>query len=187
MAMAIMALTSPGPRIATSVRASSREGKDRMTSITRMMTTSTTPRKKPATRPRITPATSAATTTKKPMASEKRAPKMTRESMSRPTSSVPKMNCQLPLLPRRRLQQVLAELLVRIVRRDPGRKDRHQHQRHEDDEADHGAAVLREIVPEFAQHLEPGAPLPDDGEGFDGRGAVVGQCYLVRMRGLIRA
>ena len=49
--MARMALNSPGPRTLTMAMASSRAGKARSTSITRMMPLSTHPPKKPASKP----------------------------------------------------------------------------------------------------------------------------------------
>ena len=62
----------------------------------RMISVSTTPRKKPATRPSPIPAESESVTTIRPMISEKRAPWMMRERMSRPTASVPSRNSALP-------------------------------------------------------------------------------------------
>ena len=69
--------------------ASSSDGSVRITSISRMIAISVTPRKKPATRPSAMPATIASATTAMPISSDSRAPKMSLESMSRPIASVP--------------------------------------------------------------------------------------------------
>ena len=54
--------------------ASSRLGRARMMSISRMIMVSTQPRAKPATRPRTTPMLSESVMTMAPISSEKRAP-----------------------------------------------------------------------------------------------------------------
>jgi hypothetical protein len=75
--------------MATMTIASSRLGSVRMMSIRRMMKISVRPRKKPATSPRMIPTTMDSATTAMPIRSESRAPKMSRDRMSRPIASVP--------------------------------------------------------------------------------------------------
>ena len=89
MATASMALTSPGPRIATITMAISRLGIVRMMSIIRMIAISSAPRKNPATSPSTTPTTTDSATTATPIDSDSRAPCMSRDRMSRPMASVP--------------------------------------------------------------------------------------------------
>src|SRR5690606_18685352 len=55
------------------------------------------------------------------------------------------------LLEDRRQEKQLAVLAARAVRRDEGRKDRHEQDDHKDEEADDGALVAREIEPEFGK------------------------------------
>ena len=68
--MAIIALDSFGPRIATRTRARSRLGIARMTSISRITTVSNAPRKKPEVNPMVMPKLSDRVTTITPTASE---------------------------------------------------------------------------------------------------------------------
>ena len=74
MAIAYMALISPGPRIATTAIASSRLGSESMTSIRRMIVVSTQPRTYPAIMPRTTPSESEIATEMRPIRSDSRVP-----------------------------------------------------------------------------------------------------------------
>ena len=65
--------------------------------MTRMIAVSTQPRKKPANMPMMTPPISDTETTTTPMNREKREPKIRRDSMSRPSASVPSR--KMPSLP----------------------------------------------------------------------------------------
>ena len=56
------------------------------------------------------------------------------------------------LLPHRWHQQGIAVLLCRQVRRKQRRKYRQNSQRHDDEQANHGTAVFREVEPEFGKH-----------------------------------
>src|SRR6202521_2944797 len=93
MAIAYIALMSPGPRIATTAMASNRLGR---ASITRMMVVSSRPRKYPASKPSTTPRTSEIVTEMSPISSDSRVPWIRRDSMSRPTGSVPSMKFAAP-------------------------------------------------------------------------------------------
>ena len=78
-------------------RASSRLGTARITSIMPHDNAVDHPRgKSRQTRPSRIPVESESVTTMQPMISEKRAPCMIRDSMSRPVASVPSTNCQEP-------------------------------------------------------------------------------------------
>src|SRR6266550_1148999 len=96
MAIAYIALMSPGPRIATTAMASNRLGSASITSITRMMVVSSRPRKYPASKPSTTPRTSEIVTEMSPIRSDSRVPWIRRDSMSRPTGSVPSMKFAVP-------------------------------------------------------------------------------------------
>ena len=89
-AVARMAFTRLGPKAAARAKARMSDGKDRMTSMKRMMTLSVLPPKYPDVAPMSAPVIPATEMTRRPMDSEMRAPNMTREKMSRPSSSVPK-------------------------------------------------------------------------------------------------
>ena len=65
------------------------------TSVTRMIVSDSQPPRKPAIRPSGTPISMATETTVSAMASAPRAPRMTREKMSRPRLSVPKRKSAL--------------------------------------------------------------------------------------------
>ncbi len=69
--------------------ASSKDGRVRMMSITRMMTMPVAPPMKPATSPSIVPTRIDTATTATPIDSDSRAPWIRRERMSRPIASVP--------------------------------------------------------------------------------------------------
>ncbi|MCY1534292.1 hypothetical protein D9M68_696580 [compost metagenome] len=60
------------------------------------------------------------------------------------------------LLPDRRNQNRITVLRHRIMGRDPRRKDRQQNEEQEEHEADDGAAVLGEIIPELGQSRPAG-------------------------------
>ncbi|MNZ20628.1 hypothetical protein D3C78_376850 [compost metagenome] len=94
--MAITVLIRPGPRMATIATASSSEGRASITSIRRMIDGPRMRGKNPASRPRKIPGISEITTDDRPISSDRREPWINRESRSRPSSSVPRMNCQLP-------------------------------------------------------------------------------------------
>src|ERR1700682_5344332 len=96
MAIAYIALMSPGPRIATTAMASNRLGRASITSITRMMVVSSKPRKYPASKPSTTPSESEIVTEMSPISSDRRVPWIRRDSMSRPTGSVPSMKSAVP-------------------------------------------------------------------------------------------
>src|ERR1700738_1734214 len=96
MAIAYIALMSPGPRIATTAMASNRLGRASITSITRMMVVSSRPRKYPASKPSTTPSESEIVTEISPISSDRRVPWIRRDSMSRPTGSVPSMKFAVP-------------------------------------------------------------------------------------------
>ena len=74
MAIAIIALSNPGPSIATITSASSREGNASITSIIRIIIVPSTPWKYPATSPMSTPPEAAIVTTTSPMNKENLAP-----------------------------------------------------------------------------------------------------------------
>src|ERR1700761_8223596 len=82
--------------IATTATASSSDGSASSTSMMRMMGVSAHFSKNAAIRPSTMPGISASTTETKPIQNESRAPYIRRERMSRPASSVPRMNFQLP-------------------------------------------------------------------------------------------
>ncbi|MNP18098.1 hypothetical protein D3C76_1105560 [compost metagenome] len=94
--MAITVLISPGPRMATMATASSSEGSASMMSIRRMITGPRRFGEKPASRPRTMPGISDITTEDRPISSDRRAPCISRESRSRPSSSVPRRNRAWP-------------------------------------------------------------------------------------------
>src|SRR5262249_55503641 len=96
MAIAYIALMRPGPRIATTAIASSKLGSASMTSISRMITVSVSPRAYPATTPSTTPSVSDSATEMSPISSDSRVPWMSLDSMSRPRGSVPRMKSRLP-------------------------------------------------------------------------------------------
>ena len=79
----------PVPRMATSRIESSTGGNAIQISTSREISASTQPRKKPASRPSSEPIRQASPAATKATVSEMRAPKMTRESTSRPSPSVP--------------------------------------------------------------------------------------------------
>ena len=89
MAMATAALLMLAPSRAATVRASTSGGKENRASITRMVTVSNQPRRKPAMIPRGRATTMAMATISKVARRETRPPQMIRERMSRPRSSVP--------------------------------------------------------------------------------------------------
>ncbi len=82
--------------IATTATASSSDGSASSTSITRITGVSAHFWKNAATSPSTTPGISASTTETKPIQNDIRAPYISRERISRPASSVPSTNCQLP-------------------------------------------------------------------------------------------
>ena len=90
MAMATATLLRLAPRRAATVRARTSGGKENRASITRMVTESTQPRRKPANSPRGSATTMARATISKVARSETRPPQMIRLRMSRPRSSVPR-------------------------------------------------------------------------------------------------
>ena len=77
------------PRADTTTMPIKRPGMERKISRMRMMNRSTLPPKKPQTAPIGMPTSKDSATVAKPIASEYRAPYMTRENRSRPMSSVP--------------------------------------------------------------------------------------------------
>ena len=87
--IAIMALVRLGPRKAESAIARIRNGQARKASVRREMKASTTPPTKPAARPMGTPRANEIETATTPASSDARVPQTTRESTSRPMSSVP--------------------------------------------------------------------------------------------------
>ena len=89
MAIAYMALARPGPRMAITATASNRLGSASRTSIRRMIEVSTLPPAKAAISPRTMPIDSDSVTEMRPIDSARRVPKIRRDSMSRPTASVP--------------------------------------------------------------------------------------------------
>src|SRR6185436_18201792 len=91
MVTATMVFARLGPSTATTRMASTRLGTAMMRSITREATTSITPPKNAAARPIAIPSTNDTLITARPMKSEMRAPWMSRDSMSRPRPSVPRM------------------------------------------------------------------------------------------------
>ncbi len=76
--------------------ASSSEGSASMMSIRRMIVGPSRRGKKPAVRPSSTPGSSDSSTEARPINSDSRAPTISRESRSRPNSSVPRRNCVWP-------------------------------------------------------------------------------------------
>ena len=92
----MMVFVRLGPITAMIRMASTSAGMASSMSMTREMTTSTRFDDAAASRPSVTPSTSDTLITARPMNSDTRAPKMMRDSMSRPTSSVPRMNRQEP-------------------------------------------------------------------------------------------
>ena len=94
MPMAIMALVRDGPRNAASAMARIRNGQASMASTSRPITPSTQPPAKPASSPTGTPTPAAISTDTTPASNDARAPNTTRDSTSRPFSSVPMRCCQ---------------------------------------------------------------------------------------------
>ena len=92
--MAIMALVRSGPRNAASAMARIRNGQASMASTTRPTTASTRPPANPASSPTGTPMPPAISTDTTPASSDARVPNTTRDSTSRPFSSVPIGCCQ---------------------------------------------------------------------------------------------
>ena len=78
-----------GPSTATVSTASRIAGIDSIVSTARMMITAVQPRNQPAIRPKVVPTSSDTETDKAAMAMLARAPCSTRDSRSRPRSSVP--------------------------------------------------------------------------------------------------
>ena len=89
MPIAKSAWISLGPSTAVIPSASTSVGNDRITSMPRIMRSSTRPPRKPASSPSGSPTVSATATVNSPACSETRLPWMTRLRMSRPMSSVP--------------------------------------------------------------------------------------------------
>jgi hypothetical protein len=89
MPMAIMALTSAGPRNAARAMANIRNGQASIASVRRLITASVRPPTKPATMPTGTPSSTATATLITPAIRLARAPNTTRANTSRPFSSVP--------------------------------------------------------------------------------------------------
>ena len=109
---------------------STRKGKARMMSTSRMKMASTMPPKKPATVPSVVPMRKGKTTPMTAICRSMRVPQMTRERMSRPKLSVPNGCSQRrPLQPRRGV------LDDRIVGRDQRRAERQDDERAEQDSA----------------------------------------------------
>ena len=112
---------------------------------------STRPPRYPATMPIRTPLLSAMLTEISPSRSEMRAPKITRESMSRPSVSVP-IQCSeeggrsASIRRDERVQQVELDRVERVLQRDPGREQRHADQQREQHRAEHPAAVAGEAA-----------------------------------------
>ena len=75
--------------MATITIASSRLGSVRMMSISRMIAISVMPRRNPAIIPSVMPTTMESATTAMPISSDRRAPWISRDRMSRPIASVP--------------------------------------------------------------------------------------------------
>jgi hypothetical protein len=82
--------------MATTATASSSDGSASSTSMMRMIGVSAHFSKKAAIKPSTTPGISASTTETKPIQNDRRAPYIRRDNISRPASSVPRMNFQLP-------------------------------------------------------------------------------------------
>src|SRR5271165_336504 len=87
--IAIIALVRLGPRNAASAMARIRNGQASMASVMREISASTHPPAYPASKPIGMPSTSEIDTDITPARSEARVPQITRESTSRPISSVP--------------------------------------------------------------------------------------------------
>ena len=90
MVMARSALPTPAPSEPAMATASRIEGKAYNTSVSRMTSILVRPPIKPATRPSVPPIASATATGSTPMVRDRRPPWIRRESMSRPSSSVPR-------------------------------------------------------------------------------------------------
>ena len=90
MVTATMVLVRLGPMMATMRMASTRLGIDMIRSMMRRMITSMMPPNQEAASPRTTPVIIETTITERPMKREMRLPYMSRESMSRPSGSVPR-------------------------------------------------------------------------------------------------
>ncbi len=82
-------------------------------------------------------------------------------------------------LPERRLQQRVAELLGRVMGCDQRREDRDDDEGGKDPQAEDGAAILAEVVPELAQ------PAGTDGGGGRGGGGGLGH-QRFRILGLMK-
>src|SRR5262249_19539707 len=85
------------------------------------------------------------------------------------------------VLPEGRTQQRVAELLGRGMRRQDVGEGGGQHQRDDDDQADHRAGVLAEIAPELDQGMRRGGGMDGARRGFGGGHAQ----RPLRMRGLM--
>src|SRR3984957_21145846 len=90
--MTSITLRVDGPVIAISATQKSRIGNDSTTSVIRISTESTIPPAYPATPPTSTPMIDARPVATTPTSSDTRAPKISRDSTSRPLGSVPSRN-----------------------------------------------------------------------------------------------
>ena len=89
MPMATMAFTMPAPYTAVSMMADRMAGKARVKSLSRMMVSSTQPRRAAASKPSNVPMVTPMPTATTPTRMELRAPTSSSETMSRPYTSVP--------------------------------------------------------------------------------------------------
>ena len=162
--------------IATTATASSSDGSASSTSMMRITGVSAHFWKNAATASSTMPGISASTTDTKPIQNDIRAPNISRERMSRPASSVPRMNFQLP--PSSHAGGIFTKSrycstgLCGEQRREQRDQDQHDH----DDAGADGAPVAREVGPELAQRERTAA----------GRRDSVGRVFCRLLMGLPR-
>ncbi len=89
MPIARIVVVTPGPRMATTASASSSTGNANITSTMRISTVSSQPPRYPATTPTVTPTTTANATLTTAIRMDACMATSTRDSTSRPSSSVP--------------------------------------------------------------------------------------------------
>ncbi len=164
--------------------ASSKDGRVRMMSITRMMTMPVAPPMKPATSPSIVPTRIDTATTATPIDSDSRAPWIRRERMSAADRVGAERVGERPaLLPERGLEEGRVVGEVRRMRRDHVGKDRHQEHRDDDRQPDHRALVGAKARPELGERVRRAGRGRRGGGGVEKLGAHQRAC---RMRGLTR-
>ena len=144
MPMAMMALTMPGPNTAVSMMADRMAGNAKPKSATRMMTSSTQPRRADASRPNAVPMTRPMPTAITPTTMDARAPTSSSDTMSRPKASVPSQ-C---VPPGRQQPRGHVDVVGRMRRPQPATARRPDDQQQRQHRAEHEAAVAQGAAPE---------------------------------------